>query len=529
LYNSLLNEFEEDGESTESTGFQKLTTDTDAAQGETPVNNETSEAEPAAETELETQAKPVEVEEKVVAEVDTNESWSDDPVRMYLTQMGEIPLLTRAEEIRLAKKIEDTRRLFRARLLECDYVFQAAYKILKRVHNGELPFDRTVQVSVTDRLEKDQILGRFPHNLATLSTLLKRNRHDYRTAVSKSKNKELRWNAWQALAHRRRRAVRLIEELGLRTHRIEPMIRTLEDFSRRIDELQKEIKQSRSERRPAEQRDALVDEYRSILIATQETPTSLRNRVVQLAIVYSDYQQAKRELSEGNLRLVVSIAKKYRNRGLSFLDLIQEGNAGLMRAVDKFEYRRGFKFCTYATWWIRQAITRAVADQSRTIRIPVHMVETMSRVRTVSRQLLQELGREPTLEETAKRAQTTVDEARRVLAMSRYPISLDRPVGNSEDSQFGDLLPDSGAESPATGAAQEMLRGRINAVLKTLSYREREIIKLRYGLGDGYSYTLEEVGHIFKVTRERIRQIEAKAVRKLQQPSRSQELVGFLD
>ena len=198
-----------------------------------------------------------------------------------------------------------------------------------------------------------------------------------------------------------------------------------------------------------------------------------------------------------------------------------------MRAVDKFEYRRGFKFCTYATWWIRQAITRAVADQSRTIRIPVHMVETMSKVRNVSRQLLQELGREPTIEETAKAAGTAVDEARRVLAMSRYPISLDRPVGNSEDSHFGDLLPDAGAESPAIGAAQEMLRGRINKVLKTLSYREREIIKLRYGLGDGYSYTLEEVGHIFKVTRERIRQIEAKAVRKLQQPSRSQELVGF--
>ena len=197
------------------------------------------------------------------------------------------------------------------------------------------------------------------------------------------------------------------------------------------------------------------------------------------------------------------------------MDLIQEGNAGLMRAVDKFEYRRGFKFCTYATWWIRQAITRAVADQSRTIRIPVHMVETMSRVRNVSRQLLQKLGREPTIEETANASGTALDETRRVLAMSRYPISLDRPVGNSEDSHFGDLLPDSGAENPAVGAAQEMLRGRIAKVLKTLSYREREIIKLRYGLGDGYSYTLEEVGHIFKVTRERIRQIEAKAVRKL--------------
>ena len=307
------------------------------------------------------------------------------------------------------------------------------------------------------------------------------------------------------------------------------MINTLDEFSRRVDQLKSQIDAHKKARGPAAERKQWLSEYRSILIATEETPNSLRKRVRDLKIVYADYQQAKRELSEGNLRLVVSIAKKYRNRGLSFLDLIQEGNAGLMRAVDKFEYRRGFKFCTYATWWIRQAITRAVADQSRTIRIPVHMVETMSRVRNVSRQLLQDLGREPTIEETARKARTTVDEARRVLAMSRYPISLDRPVGNSEDSQFGDLLPDGAAESPATGASQEMLRGRINKVLKTLSYREREIIKLRYGLGDGYSYTLEEVGHIFKVTRERIRQIEAKAVRKLQQPSRSQELVGFLD
>jgi RNA polymerase primary sigma factor len=320
-----------------------------------------------------------------------------------------------------------------------------------------------------------------------------------------------------------------VEELGLRTQRIEPMIRTLDEFSRRIDFLQTKIKDSKKGRRPAAEREGWLKEYRAILLATQETPSSLRNRLNKLCVVYADYQQAKRELSEGNLRLVVSIAKKYRNRGLSFLDLIQEGNAGLMRAVDKFEYRRGFKFCTYATWWIRQAITRAVADQSRTIRIPVHMVETMSRVRNVSRQLLQEKGREPTIEETARRARTSVDEARRVLAMSRYPISLDRPVGNSEDSHFGDLLPDGGVESPSNGAAQEMLRTRIAKVLKTLSYREREIIKLRYGLGDGYSYTLEEVGHIFKVTRERIRQIEAKAVRKLQQPSRSQELVGFLD
>jgi len=469
-----------------------------------------------------------EVDDLVGADGDP-ESWSDDPVRMYLTQMGEIPLLTRQQEIALAKRIELTRRRFRRRVLECDYVVQQAVRVLRRVHDGELPFDRTVQVSVTDRLEKEQILGRLPHNLKTLNVILKRNRRDYNIATSKSRPMGERRAAWRRLGYARRRAVRRVEELGLRTQRIETNIATLDEFSRRVDELKARIDEHRKAGGAAKEREPWVLEYRNILRATQETPRSLRNRVKFLKEVYAEYQEAKRGLSEGNLRLVVSIAKKYRNRGLSFLDLIQEGNAGLMRAVDKFEYRRGFKFCTYATWWIRQAITRAVADQSRTIRIPVHMVETMSRVRNVSRQLLQDLGREPTIEETANASGTCMDETRRVLAMSRYPISLDRPVGNSEDSHFGDLLPDGAAESPAIGATQEMLRRRINKVLKTLSYREREIIKLRYGLGDGYSYTLEEVGHIFKVTRERIRQIEAKAVRKLQQPSRSQELVGFLD
>ncbi|MEN6458016.1 MAG: sigma-70 family RNA polymerase sigma factor [Thermoguttaceae bacterium] len=470
--------------------------------------------------------------EELLAEVE-DESWSDDPVRMYLTQMGEIPLLSRQQEVALAKQIELTRTRFRHKVLECDYVMQTAVKVLRRVQDGELPFDRTVQVSVTDQLEKHQILGRLPHNLRTLETLLKRNRRDYNIATSKSRDSAQRRAAWRKLGRRRRRAVRLVEELGLRTQRIEPMIKTLEEFSRRVDELRQRIRQHNAEVAAGKPRskhhEPWVAEYRNILRATQESPASIRKRVAYLKEIYAQYQHAKRGLSEGNLRLVVSIAKKYRNRGLSFLDLIQEGNAGLMRAVDKFEYRRGFKFCTYATWWIRQAITRAVADQSRTIRIPVHMVETMSRVRNVSRKLLQKLGREPTIEETAKASDTCVDEARRVLAMSRYPISLDRPVGNSEDSHFGDLLPDGCAKSPSTGATHGMLRTRIAKVLKTLSYREREIIKLRYGLGDGYSYTLEEVGHIFKVTRERIRQIEAKAVRKLQQPSRSQDLVGFLD
>ena len=520
MYDALLEDLED--EETPSAEEAAELVDKDEAVDELVEEDELSPAE-------DLDAEPELKADELLIGPDDNDSWSDDPVRMYLTQMGEIPLLTRQQEIALAKQIEITRARFRRKLLECDFVIQDAVRILRRVHLGELPFDRTVQVSVTDHLEKEQIMGRFPHNLRTLDVLLKRNRKDYQTAAGKSFKASERKEAWRRLGRQRRRAVRLVEELGLRTQRIEQKIRTLEEFSRRVDELRAKIIASKANRGPLDERQKLISDFRKILVACQETPTSLRKRVAYLKTTYTEYQRAKRGLSEGNLRLVVSIAKKYRNRGLSFLDLIQEGNAGLMRAVDKFEYRRGFKFCTYATWWIRQAITRAVADQSRTIRIPVHMVETMSKVRNVSRKLLQELGREPTIEETAKAAGVPTEEARRVLAMSRFPISLDRPVGNSEDSHFGDLLPDGTVESPAIGAAQEMLRTRINKVLKSLSYREREIIKLRYGLGDGYSYTLEEVGHIFKVTRERIRQIEAKAVRKLQQPSRAAELTGFLD
>jgi RNA polymerase primary sigma factor len=453
----------------------------------------------------------------------------DDPVRMYLTQMGEIPLLKRDEEISLAKKIEVTRKRFRRKVLECDYALSNVVETLKRVHTGDLPFDRTVKVSLTENLEKDKILQRMPHNLKTLEHLLEQNVEEFTRSLDARTADEDRRKLRRSLRIRRRKAVTLVEELSIRTQKVQPLMKKLEQISVRMDEVERQITALEGNRGAKEDKANLEKELRDLMLITLEDPATLRKRVDIMKKRFQEYEDAKRALSGGNLRLVVSIAKKYRNRGLSFLDLIQEGNTGLMRAVDKYEYRRGYKFSTYATWWIRQAITRAIADQARTIRIPVHMIETMSKLRNVSKKLLQEMGREPSIEETAKAAGISVDETRRVLKISRHPISLDRPVGESEDSYFGDFIEDDGAESPVSAATQEMLKDKIEQVLKTLTYREREIIKLRYGLGDGYTYTLEEVGRIFKVTRERVRQIEAKAVRKLQHPVRSRQLEGFLD
>ncbi len=453
----------------------------------------------------------------------------DDPIRMYLTQMGEIPLLTREQEINLARKIEMTRMHFRRRVLECDYCIQQAAEILNQVFASDLPFDRTMKVSTAENLSKETITERMPDNLGTIQKIIDSDQTDWQ-AVRNPKNTEtVQKKARRSLWRRRRRAARLLEELSLRTSKIQPLMKKLQHISDKMWELERMIASADSNGTPAEDVEVMGEELEGMIDLVYEEPDLLRKRVKAIQKVFNDYEQAKRQLSGGNLRLVVSIAKKYRNRGLSFLDIIQEGNTGLMRAVDKYEYRRGYKFSTYATWWIRQAITRAIADHARTIRIPVHMIETMSKLRNISKRLVQELGREPTIEEIAVQAGMSVSEARRVLKISRHPISLDRPVGESEDSYFGDFIEDETAESPVESAGTEMLKDRIEEVLKTLTYREREIIKLRYGIGDGYTYTLEEVGRIFKVTRERVRQVEAKAIRKLQHPVRARKLEGFLD
>jgi RNA polymerase primary sigma factor len=463
----------------------------------------------------------------------------DDPVRMYLTQMGEIPLLTRDQEIYLAKTIEITRKRFRKKAMGSGLAMRLALQTLDEVQRGELAFDRTLKVNpnpkpdddpkIVETLGKNFLARRLPVNIETIRNMLGRIREEYRPLLDPRLPKARRAEQLTRVQELRRKLVILIEECHLQVKKVRPYIEALDGHHREMRSIERKLGTLKGAKRQTAQARELSERLRELELASLEPASRVKRRLDQVRLHFAEYEEAKRKLSSGNLRLVVSIAKKYRNRGLSFLDLIQEGNTGLMKAVEKYEYRRGYKFSTYATWWIRQAITRSIADQARTIRIPVHMIETMSKLRNVTKRLVQQKGREPSVEEVAEATGISVEEAKRVMKISKHPISLDRPIGESDDSYFGDFIEDESAESPMQAAGHEMLKERIDEVLSTLTFREREIVKLRYGIGDGYTYTLEEVGRIFRVTRERVRQIEAKAVRKLRHPVRARQLASFLD
>ena len=445
---------------------------------------------------------------------------ADDALGLYLKQMGAIPLLTRAKELALAERLERARARYRRAVLFNWFALHRVAELFRRVHEDGLPIDPVIDVCTSWGRSKEEIVRRLPHHLRYLRKILDASAGDFRlwqrnrTAVGQHR-------LGRGLQRQLCKAIRLVEELSPRTEILERWVEDLQVKSSAMTELARLI-----DKRAASAADReLRDKMREVLTTPDDMERLLR--VIRRRQV--KYQQWRSDLAEGNLRLVVSIAKKYRGRGLAFADLIQEGNRGLMRAVDKFEHRLGFKFGTYATWWIRQGIQRALADHARTVRVPCHQVSMLAAMDRVRGELFAASGREPTLELLAKKLGTSLAETKALRAVARHPLSLQEPMGDDAERPLEEAINDTSADSPGENADQLLLRERIGEVLRSLTQREREVIELRFGLKDGKARTLDEVARCYGITRERIRQIEARSLLKLRQPLRSQRLEGFTD
>ncbi len=455
-------------------------------------------------------------------------SGPDDALGLYLRQMGAIPLLNREQELTLARKLERERGRFRRAALWNWLTLTRVRETFKRVMEGTLAVDPTIDVVTSLNLSREKILSRMPHNLKTLTHVIDKAQEEFK-ALMRTRSDGGRARVRRRLFRLMKKAINLAEELSPRTELLEQFVQDLPLWIDQMKELDDKINACNRSSAGRQEQTRLTKEYRDLMLSTQATKEDLEGLVPVIKRRQVRYQRARRDLAEGNLRLVVAIAKRYRGRGLAFADLIQEGNRGLMRAVDKYEHRMGFKFGTYATWWIRQGIQRALADHARTVRVPCHQVGTLAAIERVRNELSLEHGREPTVEEIAASLGVTPEETRSLRAVSRQPVSLHEPLNGDGERALGDFINDPNQANPGSEVDQTLLRERIAEVLRSLTPREREVIELRFGLRDGQPRTLDEVAKTYGITRERIRQIEARGLIKLRQPMRSQRLAGFAD